>query len=274
MKNDFSTADILRGIEIAARVASGEKLSKADAAYEYNVAEITINRDLTWLRSEGIDIHSRKGNLFIEHKENDSFPNLSAIYISLKNQTGIITSINKLELLQKSSYKLIIIAKAISSKRFINISYTRFYDDENINYKLKPYELKLVGYNWVLKAVKDGEEILKSFYVSRIISISILEGVFEKEPAEEELEQYKIILRFSPDVKSQIMDKIWFDEFELSEDANGFIILKTNQPITNNLAAWCITWWDKIEVLENKKLHEYIKAMYKSFSGKQIIQFF
>ena len=267
MYNKFSAADILRRIEIVARVINGETITKADAAFEYDVSEITINRDLQWLRSEGIDIFTRKSLIQISNHNLDLISNLSTIYLSLKNHSGIISSVKILEQQKKSSHKLVLISKAISEQNKIEIEYSRLSDDETKNYYLNPYELKLVGLNWILKAIKDGENILQSFYVSRIGKITISNKTFDRQNSGENLEKHEIVLRFSPEVKSQLYDKIWFDEFEISEDDHGYAILKTKQPITNSLASWCISWWDKIEIVQSRALRMHIEDMIKSFSS-------
>ncbi len=265
MKNNLTSADILRRIEIAARVINGETLTKADVAFEYNVAEITINRDLQWLRSEGLEFYSRKGLIKIFSNGYFSFSVLSDLYLSLKDQTGIINSVKALDRKKNSSYMLVLLSRAIYSNNLIKIKYKRFYDDETELYSLKPYELKLTGYNWILKAVKDEEKILKSFYISRIEKITITNEIFKKQNIDENIEKHEVVLRFSPDVKSQVIDKIWFDEFEISEDESGYLILTTQQPITNSLASWCISWWDKIEIVKPAKLFKYIDDMIAAF---------
>ena len=77
--------------------------------------------------------------------------------------------------------------------------------------------------------------------------------------------KHKIILKFNKEVKTEVSDKIWFDNFELQEDQTGSIKLTTTQPITNKLAGWCISWWDTIKVEEPKELKSYINEMIDSF---------
>jgi predicted DNA-binding transcriptional regulator YafY len=70
-------------------------------------------------------------------------------------------------------------------------------------------------------------------------------------------------------VKEQIYDKIWFTEFDMEEDSDGYVILNTKQQISNKLSSWCISWWDMIEVLEPKELKHEIKEMIKAFQKNQ-----
>ena len=77
--------------------------------------------------------------------------------------------------------------------------------------------------------------------------------------------EYKMVFKFNPDVEEQIKSKIWFEDFEINSDANNYIILTTLQPITNQLASWCISWWDTLEIIEPDELKQHIKKMMDSF---------
>ncbi|MDP4176228.1 MAG: hypothetical protein Q8933_19770, partial [Bacteroidota bacterium] len=71
--------------------------------------------------------------------------------------------------------------------------------------------------------------------------------------------------RFNPEVENQIYNKIFFDDYKLHKSNDGFIMLTTNQIITHRLAAWCISWWDMLKVIEPVELKEHIKRMINSF---------
>lgn len=60
------TDDILRRSELLARIINDEELSKADAAFLFKVAEVTINRDIKALRNLGIRIFSKNNKLILE----------------------------------------------------------------------------------------------------------------------------------------------------------------------------------------------------------------
>jgi len=71
-----------------------------------------------------------------------------------------------------------------------------------------------------------------------------------------------------PQVEQELYYKIWFEDFEIEKQSDGHIILRTNQPITNRLAAWCISWWDAMEILKPKALRNYITEMIMSYMIK------
>ena len=83
-------ADIKRQTELLARVMNGESVDKIDFAEENKVALITIERDLKYLRSQGIMIYSRKGKIVIEEEINKSTLNkLTADYLPLKLNSDV-----------------------------------------------------------------------------------------------------------------------------------------------------------------------------------------
>ena len=43
------------------------------------------------------------------------------------------------------------------------------------------------------------------------------------------------------------------------------VILTTQQPLTNTLAGWCLSWWDKIEIIEPIELKDKILKMVNAF---------
>jgi len=265
MKTGYNFSEILRSIDIAARVLNGEKFSKGDAAFEYGIGEITINRDLQWLRSMGLDVYTRKTIIHISDINSDVFPKLAEMFLSLQNHTDISKAVQSLHHQKGTSFRLILISKAISENRKLKIEYNRFEDEKVVHYIVKPFELKLNGLNWILRAVKEGEEIIKYFYVSRINCLHVLDEKFEQESGEEKVVTSLIKFRFSPEVKSQVIDKIWFDNFECKEDEDGYLILSTQQPLTNTLAGWCLSWWDKIEIIEPIELKDKILKMVNAF---------
>ncbi len=266
----IQSKDFLRQSEILSYCLNGAKFSKADFAEIYNVTELTINRDLKTLRSNGIQITSRKGKVYLfEKPAKDLLVKYAAEYLPIKLNSELLFS--QLKTFGKSVVNfypyLILISKAVDEKRFISIRYKRLYDNMILNYRIKPIRLVQSGYNWILQAIKENEKSAKSFYISRIENLIIHDEKFNLiSIADSSTKKYDIVFKFSPDVEDEIIYKIWFDEFDLTKDSKGFITLRTSQEITNKLASWCISWWDMIEIVKPNKLRIYIKEMIKCFS--------
>ena len=261
--------DILRRSELLARVMNGEELSKADAADLFNVSEMTINRDLKAFRDIGISLFSKKGKIVLEEIPSTAeLVSLASNYLPLKLNSDVFhKQVKVFSTSDKKNYfpKLILLSKAVEEGLIVKLIYKRFYDNKVEEYKLYPVRLINDNLNWKLHAFKAGEDVVKAFYLSRIQKIKLTDKKFSKLSLPKEKKQlFDIELRFDLRVRNEILDKIWFESFEL-EEKEGFIILKTMQPITNSLASWCISWWDTIEIVKPIELKKYIKEMITFF---------
>jgi predicted DNA-binding transcriptional regulator YafY len=266
--------DILRRSELLARVMNGEELSKADAADLFNVSEITINRDLKAFRDIGISLFSRKGKIVLEEIPSTAeLVSLASNYLPLKLNSDVFhKQVKVYSSSDKKNYfpKLILLSKAVEEGLILDIKYKRFYDNKVNDYQLYPIRLTSVGYNWVLHGMKAGEDVIKSFYLSRIKKMKLLDKKFSKLSLPKEKEKlYTIELKFDKRVQDELLDKIWFESFEL-EEKDGHINLTTRQPITNSLAAWCISWWDMVEINKPNELKTNITQMINDFKKKNL----
>lgn len=270
MKNCIQ--DITRQYELLALVLNGSQLSKADAAGLWNVSEITISRDLRAIRDLGISIYSKKNKLTIESSISKSILHtILSEYVPLKSGEELYSKTLKV-LNNKSGQefliKTVLLTKAIREKRIVDVLYKRFYDNKVELYTLKPVKLENNDLNILLRAYKTGEPKSKTFYLSRIEKVRLREDKFTSLPDNNDKSNvYDIELKFDGQVKDEILDKIWFESFEI-EEQKDHVILKIKEPITNKLAAWCISWWDTIEIVKPKKLRDYIDDMINHYKMK------
>lgn len=269
-KNHF--AETIRNVELLARLLNNEQITKSQAAEQYNVEEVTITRALQYYRSLGIEAFGRKSGIRTFNKpKKDDLIVLLAEYLSIKlNSDYFINSIKTFSKIDPDFFsKIILIAKAVKEETIIKIEYQRLSDNLVSNYTIKPYKLIDSNNNWIMHAVKVDETILKTFYLSRIKKILFIGRKFKKEVLEERTGDIKeIILKFAPQVEQELYYKIWFEDFEIEKLENGYLLLKTKQPITNKLASWCISWWDTIQIVEPLKLKEYINEMIDNYKAK------
>ena len=262
--------EIIRQTEILASVLNNQGKGIPDFAREYNVSVITINRDLNRLRKLGIEIFSRKGRLVVLNNIPKSVLNLLlSEYLPLKLKSDIY--LQKLavysENVDVSYFKIIsIITKAIKENRIIKIEYQRIRDNEINNYLIQPLKIINSEFNWILQGIKTGETILKTFYLSRILRIELTGETFSlQQPIETTQKPEKIVLRFSPLVTNEISDKIWFDDFTITKGEDGHLYLETHQPVSLRLASWCVSWCDKLKIIEPESLKKLIRDMVESF---------
>ena len=265
--------DFERQTEILARCFNGEKFSKADLAEIYNVTEITINRDLNALREDGIQIYSRKNKVeILESPSKENLIELSSNYLPMKLNSDVFKNQAK-ALIKSDSVKnftlLILIAKAVKEGRIIKFKYKRLNDNEENHYVIKPIRLLTNELNWILHGFKDNETFPKTFYLSRISNLILTDKKYKVTAILQTSEtKYKMIFKFNPEVKEEVTSKIWFEDFRFDQDENKYVVLTTTQPISNKLASWCISWWDKLEIIEPIELKDRIKNMMESFKTK------
>jgi len=261
-----------RNTELLARLLNGEQITKQQAADIYNVEEITISRTLQYYRSLGIEAFGRKSGIKILNKpKKDDLVALASYYISVKlNSDYFNKSIKTYSKIDPRFFsKIILAAKAVTEEIIIKIEYQKLTDNITSVYILKPYKLVESNSNWILHAIKEGETTLKTFYLSRIKSISLTKKKFKKEFTENKSSDVKeIVLKFVPQVEQELYYKIWFEDFEIEKQSDGYIILRTNQPITNRLAAWCISWWDAIEIIKPIELLNYTNEMIEEYKSQ------
>lgn len=258
-----------RNIELLARILNGEQITKQQAADYYNVEEITISRALQYYRSLGIEAFGRKSGIIILNRpKKEDLIALTSYYLSLKfNSDYFSSSIKTYSRIDPRFFsKIILAAKAVTEEIIINIKYQKLTDNITSAYNLKPYKLIENNNNWILHAIKEGETTLKTFYLSRIKNISLTQKKFKKEFIEtKSIDVKEIVLKFVPEVEQELYYKIWFEDFEIEKQSDGHFIVRTNQPITNRLASWCISWWDAMEIVEPKQLRDYISQMIDDF---------
>lgn len=264
-------SDTVRKIELLARILNHEKITKSEAVEDYNIKEVTINRALQFYRSIGIEAFGRKNGIKIFNEPDKKILfKLAAEYLSIKlNSDYFINSIKTYSKIDPNFFaKIVLTSKAVSEILVLKMKYQRISDNVLSNYVIKPYRIIEGNNNWVMHAIKEGETILKTFYLSRINDLKLTSRHFKKVTVEEKTsDKMEIVLRFVPQVEQELYYKIWFDEFMIEKDNEGNIILRTNQIINNKLAAWCISWWDAMKVVEPRELKEYIAEMYKDFAS-------
>lgn len=270
MKN--YTDDIKRRSELLAKIIAGEKFSKADAANFFEVNEVTINRDLKFYRDNGLPIFSKKNCITITGGlDKRVLVEIASDYIPLKLNSDVFYK--KIKIFSEKSDddfypKLILLTKAVNEGLEVTIHYTRFSDGVTSKYCLQPIRLINDDLNWVLHAMKKNHNVVQTFYLSRIGKVSLSNKKFKKQfiPIEQ-TKRYEMEFKFDKKVIDELQYKIWFDDYEIKSIGEE-IILNTKQPISNQLASWCISWWDTIEIVKPIELKDYISEMINLFQTK------
>lgn len=255
-----------RRIEILSRILNGEIFSKTEIAENLNLAEISISRDINFFRKIGIPIYSRNKKLVIElHSSINNVIRFIENYISsISNSQNAFpkSDIDKLKYLNFIAY----INFAITRNMNLEIRYRRLYDKHEKYYKIIPENLSVNRFNWILQAVDTENFITKSFYISRIESITTIENkITDYSKKIIPRETYKMQFRFSKEVAEQIKSKVWFENQRIEVLEDGKVDFFIEEEISDKLAGWCVSWWDQVEVISPTELKQYLEEMILSF---------
>lgn len=255
-----------------ARLLNGEVITKQQAADEYGVEEITVSRMLQSYRANGFEVFGRKSGIKVFNPpQKETLLSLAAEYIAVTlNRDTLLESLEKYSKIDEDFFiKVVLVTGAVKDQRILSVRYKRLSDNVESDYVLKPYRLTDTNGNWILHAVKENESVIKTFYLSRMLSINPSGKHFRRNVEVINADKKeKIRLRFVPEVEQELYYKIWFDDFSISKNEDGSIELTTEQIINNRLAAWCISWWDAMEIIEPAGLKEYTSDMINSYLSK------
>lgn len=264
--------DYTRRIEILAYCLSVNDVEFSDLMNKFKASDSTIHRDLLAIREKGISIHSRKQKIKFEGLvDRLKLIELCKDYLQLKLESDLFTrQITELSKITDNFFVYLVqITQAITESKVIKIKYKKA-DSTIIEARVNPVKLQIASeFDWQLFAAKEGEDKLKTFYLSRILGIEVQKCYFDT-ASQPELKQevYDLTLKFDSDIQNEVLDKIWFENRAIELDSENNIILKTKQPITNRLAGWCLTWWGKMEIVEPLELKTYIAEMIAAFNAK------
>ncbi|MBE2281011.1 MAG: WYL domain-containing transcriptional regulator [Ignavibacteriaceae bacterium] len=271
LDNSESLPEFFRKIEILALAKNNPEYSSEDFAEYFNCSAATINRATQDIRGSGVPLHSRKGQLILVEQPNiDILSNLASTYLSLRFTGRLISPyVNAISKTNSEKFfeHLVLLAKACAEELKIEMIYKPLSKDEAGTYYLKPYELTFNEFNWVLYGVKEGEEIEKKFFVTRIQSLKLKNEKFDKIDFHRSTpnKEYKMVFKFNSVVSRELTDKIWFEDSKLEIIEDGSIILTVVQPLSNKLMSWCLTWWGNLEIIEPVELKEGIKKMINEY---------
>ena len=263
-------ADIIRRVEILADALNGKQYGRFDYAILFKKSEITISRDLEWLRKQGISIYSKRNVICLTDSPDPKILNqLLCQYLPIKiNSLVYKKPVESFSRLRKQNYfqSLTFLAKAQNEKKVVEVIYKRLSGERIKNYKLQIVQVYVSGLNWLIDAYVVGEVTQKTFYVSRLEKITLSDKKFViPDTIKKSEDSVKVVFCFSSIVRSEILNKVWFEDYSLDEIGNGKLILTTMQPISIRLATWCIGWWDKLQIIEPQELKTYIANIYGEF---------
>ncbi|MCF8414585.1 MAG: transcriptional regulator [Melioribacteraceae bacterium] len=264
---------VKRRTEILGKVLdNGESISISDLADIFNCEELTIKRDLQELRSEGINIHSIKGQgVVIESGLDDDqiaeIINDYARVAVMKYSEYKATNLMVRKLSGKAVANFVKIQMAIEENTMIIISYQKNEDTGFEKREVEPHLIFEGDNNWRLLARHDS--ILKQFLVNQISEVELLTKQFVPMDQEEikdlfrfsfkgwtGSDQMKIKLLFDASVANIYKHRQILEDQEITENEDGSFIFEGTVNSLFEITSWIVSRGKGVKVLEPEKLKE------------------
>lgn len=157
------------------------------------------------------------------------------------------------------------LSQAVAQCRKVRINYCGFQDDHPQWRVVHPYHFIFIRKSLCVEAFCEMRQDLRTFRLSRIVDIEILNDTFEKQDIKREnafmylnadySETMK--LHFSKDIEKYIMEYEQARADKITKVPDG-IIFEKNTPINREVIRWILQFGGSVEVLEPKALREQI----------------
>lgn len=264
---------IKRQTELVGLVLSEEKVSIPDAADHFNCDQITIKRDLSELRSMGIDIHSsgKKGIVIENSLSKTQTQELLFSYVSSVLTKEYDKALRLLVSRQKENAIPIIttIQRGLEKGKKVIIEYKRDESDVPYNCVIDPITFFQSGGKWRLLAKNDGT--LKQFMIEKVIDAEITIKGFNKIPKEEVdaifensfrswtgTEKHKVRLRFFGDWVKRIKPNQLMETQVITENEDGSIDLEMTVNSLHEIAGWIVSRGEGVKVIDPSNLKQLV----------------
>jgi len=164
-----------------------------------------------------------------------------------------------------------VIHQAIVNFQRLELVYTALYSKEKTCRKVDPYYLFFEDSFWYLRGYCRLREEFRTFALDQIRSLKILSEHFVPEniSPEEELsgtfgtfvdgEPVEVVLRFQPEIKSQVLRKKWHPSQKEKQLKDGSLELKFTVNGWDGIKPWIYRWLPWVTVVCPKELKELVK---------------
>lgn len=270
---------IKRQIEIVGKALTEDKFSIVDLAVEYNVEELTIKRDLSELRSRGIDIHSLKKsgikilspinkNLlrefileYISFSYSDDYPDKSTNLLIEKHQEKALSMVVQLQqsIERNLSVKIDYQATASSVKNDVLVNPLKIFQSQN---------------DWRLLAIN--QNIVKQYYLSKILRVTPTSEKFKPIPKEKinaffssslkswiGTEEFPIKIKFEKNWAEIIKSKMFLMNQKITDLDDESIIFEGVVNSLDEAATWILSFGKGAQVIEPESLRKKVIQLAK-----------
>lgn len=265
-----------RQIEILGLCLSREikkPLKTFDLAGLFNVEELTIKRDLLYLRSYGIDIHSYKkdGVKINGTLTKKKVADLIFHYCSLNHDNQSFdrtTSLVVEKLGENALANMVLLQMCIDNSEAALIDYNKTGDKVQKNKEVEPLFIFHGEGTW--RVVVHSGGIIRQLLFDKILSVKLTGKRFEKIDCDITglfryswkswfgTEKFKVKLLISRNWAEKIMPRMLAADQVIEKNKDGSIIFQCTVNSLNEIAGWIVSRGEGIKVLEPDELKDLV----------------
>ncbi|MDH7514985.1 MAG: WYL domain-containing protein [Bacteroidota bacterium] len=264
-------AKIKRQIEIVGLCAERDShRSVADFADMYGCDELTIKRDLTELRAQGVDIHSGKGRGIYLATPLDLRQTRMMVgqYLAMTLADSAIdkaTNAFVQRLRARSLALAVMLRRCIEHSRMAVIDYQKEAGEIETSRVVWPLLLFQSDGLWRLLAVNDG--VIKQYHLTKVLRFEETAKRFSPVPPEEieamfrhsfrswiGRESHRVRIKLSPTWVKRLKPHLLIESQIVHEDEDGSVVFETIVNCLEEIAAWIVSRGEGVTVLEPEEL--------------------
>ena len=261
----------------------GDVISLSLLAEKFKVEPLTIKRDLTELRSAGIDIHStKKSGISMGRRPGDErmkeiVQQYTALTLSSAHvDRSIALLVNKRK--DKALANLVVLQLCIEQNKRALIDYEKESDEVVKSREICPLLLFEADNYW--RVLVQEKSVTKQFIVNKITKVTETPYTFRPLSPEKISDlfryswrswlgedKYSVKLRLSPKWANQIKPKQLMENEKLVKNKDGSMIYETMVNSLDEIAGWVTSRGEGVKVLEPKELKQRVIATAKGTLG-------
>jgi predicted DNA-binding transcriptional regulator YafY len=240
---------------------------------EYRVEPLTIKRDLSELRSNGINIHSsgKKGIEIISGINPGKLKELLIQYLGLcysKNSYDKPVEMMIKRLKDKALSNVVIIQKCIEKNRMASMLYEKEANEKGKKWRdICPLQMFQSEDHWRVLAVENDK--MKQFHLNKILDIKPLDRNFKPVPRQkiDELflyswrswlgpDKYEVKLRLSAYWAAKIKPRQLMIYQNITDNEDGTVDFSITVNSLDEIASWIVSRGEGVKVLAPDELKE------------------
>lgn len=267
---EFQTK-IKRQIEILGYALDPDsRLRTADLADLYRCEELTIQRDLGELRTQGIDVHSRKkeGVHLAQSLPTRVINELILQYLGLCSPAAVVdkgTALLVKRWKTKALHNIVLIQRSIEQRRVIIIDYEKEAGVFDLGCSVYPLMIFQSEGSW--RVLAQHADRMKQYHLNKITSITPTGKGFPQVPQEQiddmfrysfrswlGRDQHRVRIKLLPPWPDRIKPRQLMESQVITEDPDGTVIFEAIVNSLDEIASWIVSRGEGVIVLEPENL--------------------